>query len=163
VLGAVAVVAWTLTLIAVAARPQPSAPSPPSPIVSQVTYVQGGRRELSTLRGPVTLHRLVYRSAGGIVTIRWYDSDLESLTPHRTAVVSLYIDGRPVGATIKTSTTGVYEDGQGDLVWRGVLSAGSHRIRVQFDSDAPWGVPYTGAGLFGIDALIIDGGPRARA
>lgn len=156
-MAAIAVAGWAVAAVAIARRPR--ATVAPSPITSRITYVENSRRELSTAAGPVVLHRMSYRSGGGAVTIRWFDSDFESLSRLKVGIVSLYIDGARVTSTIKSSVTGVYEDGQGDLAWRGDLTRGVHQLSIQFDSDADWGMPYTDPGWTGVDELIID---RAR-
>lgn len=157
-LGAVALVGWALSIVAIIGRPDSSPRSQPSPIESQITYATTGPVRLSAVNGPIVLHRFSYESAGGLVTICWYDSDVEPTTPKQIALVSLYVDRVRVASTVKTALTGTGEDGQGDLVWRGPLAKGRHEIEVSVDNtDAgPWGIPYIDRGLQGVDELIID-------
>jgi hypothetical protein len=160
-LGAVALVGWGATIVAIATRPQSSGRRGPRLITGQISYdTSGQRRRVSPIQRAVVLHRLSYASQEGGVTIGWYDSDFESLMKHGIGLVSLLIDHKRVASTAKTSLTGTYEDGQGDLVWRGRVAAGQHTIEVEIEGTAPWGVPYTDPGRPGIDELIIDG--RAR-
>lgn len=150
-----------MVIVALAGRPSSSPPALSTPITSQITYASAPRR-LWAADHPFVLHRLGYRAPGGPVTIRWYDSDFESTGPRQVSIVWLSIDGRRVASTAKSALTGTFEDGQGDLVWRGQLARGPHIIRVVADDAAKWGFPYVDTGLHGTDELIvIRGGSRA--
>lgn len=145
---------WALTALAIANRAKPT--YRPSPTLSFVTYVDSASRELSTAGGPVVLHQIRYRSDGEAATVRWFDSDFAPVRLKALGIVCLYIDGKCVASTMKTSLTGAFEDGPGDLVWRGRLHTGWHRIAVEFDSNANWALPHADPGSYGADELIVE-------
>jgi hypothetical protein len=158
VLAAVAVVGWGLAIVAIVGRSRSTPGIRASPIRSQITYVDTGRRRLSPGASALVLHHVVFEAASKPITIRWYDSDFEPVQQMQAALVGLYVDGTRVASTIKASLTGTYEDGPGYLVWRGTLRVGRHEIEVRLVSRASWGMPYTDPNRLATDSLTIDPG-----
>jgi hypothetical protein len=124
---------------------------------TQLAHVAAKRR-FTTNAGPVVLHRTTYDASGGLVTITWYDSDVEPTGARTEALVSLYVDGTRVASASKGSLTGIYDDGAGVLAWYGRLKRGRHQILVRLDdATGAWGLPYTDPKRPGVDELVIRG------
>jgi hypothetical protein len=112
-------------------------------------------RRLTVDSGAIPLHSVTYASSGGRATIRWYDSDFEPTNLQRHGIASIHVDGARVASVTRGSSSGNFQDGPIDLVWRGRLGKGKHRVVVLFEQGLAVGIPYTDKPKIGVDNLII--------
>lgn len=159
VLFAGVVASWVAAAVVVAGRPTaPAVPRPP--IQSQITYSQTAQ---TVKPGTSILHAVTYKASGGPVVVRWYDSDLRPTSGRQIAVIGLMIDGTVVTSTVKATSGAAGEDSPGNLVWRGPLARGAHRVTVRLQSTGAWMVPYVDTGTLGIDEMVIEAGANGAS
>jgi hypothetical protein len=112
-------------------------------------------RRLTINNAAIPLHSVRYTSLGGRATIRWYDSNFEPTNAGGHSIASIHVDGARVASVTRGSSSGVFQDGPLDLVWRGRLGKGRHRVEVLFEQGSGAGIPYTDEPKIGVDNLII--------
>jgi hypothetical protein len=117
-------------------------------------------RRLTVDSGAIPLHSVTYASSGGRATIRWYDSSFEPTNGRRHGIASIHVDGARVASVTRGSSSAEprlvsFQDGPIDLVWRGRLGEGEHRVEVLLEQGLAVGIPYTDEPKVGVDNLTI--------
>jgi hypothetical protein len=141
-------------LMAYAITYQPPAAARPA---TRFAFDQQSFAATRTITTPsAALHRLVFRSDGGAVSVTWYDSSLASLRAGGGISATLTIDGRQIASGLTGSVRGPADHGPATLRWAGLLPAGRHTFALELSGiEAGAQAPYVAAGSVGVDSLLV--------